>query len=48
MPGADITTLNSMKNDAVLISIREKYTSIFWILLTAGVGVFAITKLRST
>lgn len=47
MPGVDITTLNSMKNDAVLISIREKYTSIFWVLLTVGVGVFAFNRLKN-
>jgi len=47
MPGVDIATLNSMKNDATLISIREKYTSVFWVILTAGIGVFAFSKLTN-
>ena len=43
----DTVTANSMNNDLVLINIREKYTSIFWVILTAGVGVFAFSKLTN-
>jgi hypothetical protein len=43
----DPVTANSMNNDLVLINIREKYTSIFWVILTAGVAVFAFTKLTN-
>ena len=47
MPTLDTVTANSMNNDLVLINIREKYTSIFWVILTAGVGVFAFSKLTN-
>ena len=47
MPTLDTVTANSMNNDLVLINIREKYTSIFWVILTAGVGVFAFSKLTT-
>lgn len=47
MPTLDTVTANSMNNDLVLINIREKYTSIFWVILTAGVTVFAFTKLTN-
>lgn len=47
MPAIDIATLNSMKNDATLIMIREKYTSVFLVILTAGIGVFAFSKLTN-
>jgi membrane protein required for beta-lactamase induction len=43
----DSVTANSMNNDLVLINIREKYTSIFWVILTAGISVFAFTKLTN-
>lgn len=47
MPQLDPVTANSMNNDLVLINIREKYTSIFWVILTAGIGVFAFSKLTN-
>jgi hypothetical protein len=43
----DSVTANSMNNDLVLINIREKYTSIFWVILTAGISVFAFSKLTN-
>jgi hypothetical protein len=43
----DPVTANSMNHDLNLITIREKYTSIFWVILTAGVGIFAFSKLTT-
>ena len=43
----DSVTANSMNHDLNLITIREKYTSIFWVILTAGIGVFAFSKLTT-
>jgi hypothetical protein len=43
----DSVTANSMNNDLVLINIREKYTSVFWVILTAGISVFAFSKLTN-
>jgi hypothetical protein len=43
----DPVTANSMNHDLVLINIREKYTSIFWVILTVGVSVFAFSKLTN-
>ncbi len=40
-----LQTLNAMSTDASLIMIRERYISIFWILLTSGIGIFAISKI---
>ena len=43
----DSVTANSMNHDLTLINIREKYTSIFWVILTAGIGIFAFSKLST-
>jgi hypothetical protein len=43
----DQTTADSMNHDLRLISIREKYTSLFLIVLTAGIGIFAFSKLTT-
>ena len=45
MPNTD--TLNAMNADAKLLIIREKYTFIFWIALSSGIGAFAIYKFYS-
>ena len=47
MPTIDSVTVNSMNHDLILINIREKYTSVFWVILTAGVGIFAFSKLAT-
>lgn len=47
MPSTDSVTFDSMNHDLTLINIREKYTSIFWVILTAGVGIFAFSKLAT-
>lgn len=42
-----IDTLNAMNADANLLIIREKYTYMFWVALSTGIGVFAIYKMSS-
>lgn len=39
-----LQTLNAMNTDATLIMVRERYITIFWILLATGIGVFTISK----
>ena len=38
-------TLNAMNADQSLILIRENYTFMFWLILTTGIGSFAIYKM---